>query len=114
MLYASVLSMLVAYTVWAWAIERGSVGRTVPYLFLIPIVTGALAALVLGERFGPLKLGGAVLVLAGTALVRGVGTGRAATPAAGPAPNRESAALPAAEPAPDVRSSPPARSHGGT
>ena len=104
LLYASVLSMLVAYTLWAWAIERRGVGRTVPYLFLIPIVTGVLAAVALEEGFGPLKIGGALLVLAGTALVRGLG-GQPATPPAAPAHDLGPAPLPA----PDARSSPAAR-----
>lgn len=73
LLYASAVSMLLAYSLWAWAIARRGVGRTVPYLFLVPVVTGTLAALFLGERFGALKVGGAALVLVGTAIVRVVG-----------------------------------------
>lgn len=68
--FASVVSMLIAYTIWSWAIERCGVSRTVPYLFLVPIGTGVLAALLLGERFGLPKIAGALLVLLGTALVR--------------------------------------------
>ena len=71
--YAAVLSMLVAYTLWVWAIARRGIGRTVAYLFLAPVVTGLLAALFLGEGFGPLKVGGALLVLVGLGLVRGSG-----------------------------------------
>lgn len=70
LLYASALSMLLAYTIWSWAIARGGVGRTVPYLFLVPIVSGVMAALWLDEQFGPLKIVGAGLVLVGTAGVR--------------------------------------------
>jgi len=73
--YAAAISMLLAYSLWAWAIARHGVGRTVPYLFLIPVVTGMLAAVFLGERFGPLKIGGGLLVLVGTALVRVGGKG---------------------------------------
>lgn len=73
LLYSSALSMLAAYVAWAWAIERRGVGRTVPYLYLVPIATGLLAAIFLDERFGPLKTLGALLVLAGVALVRGWG-----------------------------------------
>jgi drug/metabolite transporter (DMT)-like permease len=68
--YSSAISMLLAYTAWTWAIERRGVGRTVPYLYVVPIATGAFAALFLGETFGVLKLGGALLVLAGVALTR--------------------------------------------
>lgn len=79
LLYASVLSMLVAYTLWSWAIERRGVGRTVPYLFMVPVVSGVLAALVLGEQFGPWKIAGGLLVLAGTGLVRGLSSARSET-----------------------------------
>ena len=75
LVYASALSMLVAYTLWSWAIERRGVGRTVPYLFLVPVVTGLLAVFLLDERFGPFKVVGGLLVLVGTALVRGVSFG---------------------------------------
>lgn len=70
LVYASALSMLAAYTMWAWAIERRGVGRTVPFLYLVPIATGVLAALFLGERFGPVKVAGGLLVLLGVGLVR--------------------------------------------
>jgi drug/metabolite transporter (DMT)-like permease len=68
--YASAISMLLAFSIWAWAIARQGVGRTVPYLFLIPVVTGILAALFLGKQFGHPKISGGLLVLLGTALVR--------------------------------------------
>jgi drug/metabolite transporter (DMT)-like permease len=68
--YSALLSMLVAYTIWAWAIERRGVARTVPYMYLIPILSGIFSAVVLDETFGPLKLIGGVLILAGVALAR--------------------------------------------
>ncbi len=74
--YAAVLSMMVAYTIWGWAIARRGTGRTVPFLFLIPIVTGLLSVLFLDEEIGSLQLVGAGLVLGGVALARaGVGNG---------------------------------------
>lgn len=76
LVYAAAVAMLVGYTLWSWAIARGGVTRTAPYLFLIPIVTGVISAIFLAETFTPWKLAGAMLVLAGTTLVRV--TGRAA------------------------------------
>ncbi|HEX5499729.1 MAG TPA: DMT family transporter, partial [Thermomicrobiales bacterium] len=70
LVYASAISMLAGYTLWTWAIDRRGAARTAPYLFLIPIVTGALAALVFGERLGQVELVGAACVLVGTAVVR--------------------------------------------
>jgi drug/metabolite transporter (DMT)-like permease len=70
MIYAGVFSMLVGYTIWGWAIRRQGVGRTAPFLFLIPIVTGVLSALILDESLTAFKLIGAALVLVGVALAR--------------------------------------------
>lgn len=70
LLYSAAMSMLVAYTIWGWAIERKGVARTVPYLYLVPPLTGGLAIVFLNERFGILKVAGAVLVLLGVGLAR--------------------------------------------
>ncbi len=69
-LYSSALSMLLAYSIWSWAIGQRGVGRTVPYLYLVPILTGIMAATFQGEQFGPLKLVGAGVTLVGLALTR--------------------------------------------
>lgn len=69
-LYSSALSMLLAYSIWTWAIGKRGVGRTVPYLYLVPILTGIMTATFQGERFGPLKLAGAAVTLLGLALTR--------------------------------------------
>ncbi|MER3439189.1 MAG: hypothetical protein C4346_17260 [Chloroflexota bacterium] len=68
--YAGVLSMLVAYTLWGWAIERRGVGRTVPYLYLIPVFTGVLASIFLHETPSLSQLMGTALVFAGIGLAR--------------------------------------------
>jgi O-acetylserine/cysteine efflux transporter len=73
LLFAAFGSLLVAYNLWAWAIERRGVARTVPYLFVLPVLTGVFSALMTGERFGPRKVLGAALVLGGTAIVRVIG-----------------------------------------
>jgi drug/metabolite transporter (DMT)-like permease len=103
--YAGAFSMLVAYTIWGWAIERRGVGRTVPFLFFVPIGTGILATLFLDERFTGLKLAGAALVLAGVALAR-----RSAVPGASVPPEKPRATTlaTAAGPDPDVA---PVRPH---
>lgn len=68
--YSSVMSMLVGYIIWAWAVQRRGVGRTVVYLFFVPVVTGALSAIFLGEQITTHKLAGAALVLGGVGLAR--------------------------------------------
>jgi drug/metabolite transporter (DMT)-like permease len=92
LVYASAISMLAGYTLWTWAIEQRGAARTAPYLFLIPIVTGVLAALFFGERLGPVEMAGAGLVLAGTAVVR--------LAAARPAVRLDDAAIVVGEPLP--------------
>ena len=67
---ASARSMLRACGIWARENGRRGVARTVPYMFLVPVVSGGLAALGLDEQFGPVKISGAALVLVGTAVVQ--------------------------------------------
>jgi drug/metabolite transporter (DMT)-like permease len=71
--YAAAVSMLIGYSLWAWAMNRGGVARTAPYLFLVPVATGIMSALALGEVFTPARIAGALMVLAGTTLVRVLG-----------------------------------------
>ncbi len=71
--YSAVFSMLIGYTLWSWAIARRGVGRTAPYQYLVPILTGVISLLFLDEHFGVTKIFGAVLVLGGLILVRKTG-----------------------------------------
>ncbi|MCC6313953.1 MAG: DMT family transporter, partial [Thermomicrobiales bacterium] len=63
LLYAALISLLLSYIIWAWAIARRGVTRSAAYLFLLPVVTGIFSAWLIGERFGPLQIAGAALVL---------------------------------------------------
>ncbi len=69
-LYAAIMSMFIAYTLWSWAIGRSTTGRTVPYLFLIPVITGVLAVIFLDDDIGMFQLIGAACALSGIALAR--------------------------------------------
>jgi len=77
-LYSSALSMLLAYTIWGWAIQRRGVARTALFLYLIPVLTGVLSFLALGESFGVMKIAGALLVFAGVVMARMGGAPRPA------------------------------------
>ena len=68
--YSSVISMLVSYTIWGWAIQQRGVGRTVVYLFFVPVATGVLAFLFLDEQITAHKAVGAAFVLLGVGLAR--------------------------------------------
>lgn len=82
-IYSSALSMFFAYTVWSWAINRRGVGRTVPFLFFIPVLTGVIAYFFLDEVFPPAKLLGAFVVFAGISVAR-IGARSPVTPDAPP------------------------------
>ena len=68
--YAAVMSMFVDYTLWNWAIVERTAGRTVPYLFLIPIFTGLSAMVFLDDDIGFSQLVGAGFALSGVPLAR--------------------------------------------
>jgi drug/metabolite transporter (DMT)-like permease len=68
--YLAVFPVYVAYILWNWAIARRGVAAASTFSLLVPILSGALSALLFGEAFGAAKLLGAALVLAGLAIVR--------------------------------------------
>jgi drug/metabolite transporter (DMT)-like permease len=70
LLYSSALSMLLAYTIWGWAIQRVGVSKTTPFLYMIPVLTGIFSFFFLDESFGPFKIIGALFVFGGVVLAR--------------------------------------------
>ena len=68
--YMVVLPVYVAYMIWNWAIARRGAAAATSFSLLVPIASGSLSAWLFGEQFGPLKLLGAALVLAGLMIVR--------------------------------------------
>lgn len=77
LLWAATVPTYVCWTLWSWVNHRAGVGRSALFLFLVPIVSGVTAWLLLAEGFGALKIAGALLTLAGLTLAH-----RAARPAA--------------------------------
>lgn len=69
-LYMVALPVYVAYMLWNWAIARRGAAAATSFSLLVPVVSGLLSALVFAERFGPAKLLGAALVLAGLLVLR--------------------------------------------
>jgi len=68
--YLSIFPVYVAYQLWNWAISRRGAVAASAFALLVPVVGGVLSALIIDERFGPTKLLGAGLVLAGLAVLR--------------------------------------------
>jgi drug/metabolite transporter (DMT)-like permease len=65
-----VLPVYVAWTLWNWTIGRVGVARASIFMYLVPVVGGITSWILFGEGFGPLKIAGAGLVLAGLAVAR--------------------------------------------
>lgn len=67
--YISYLSTVVGFGVWGWLLRRYDAGVVAPYSLLVPIFGLSSAALVLDERFGPMRMIAAALIIGGVALV---------------------------------------------
>jgi len=68
--YMAIFPVYVAYQLWNWAISRRGAVAATAYSLLVPIASGVLSAVIFDERFGPAKLLGAALVLAGLFTMR--------------------------------------------
>jgi O-acetylserine/cysteine efflux transporter len=83
-LYLGLLATVVAYTIWGRLLRRYPVASVAPFALLVPFVGALSSALVLGERFGPLRLLGMAFVLLGLGVIVMPGlrsrSPRAATP----------------------------------
>jgi drug/metabolite transporter (DMT)-like permease len=80
LLYSGILAIGVAYVLWSYAVQQIGGSRTALYNCLVPVVAGAVAWIILGERPGPGQVLGAGLVVGGVLVSQ---TGPAA---AAPAP----------------------------
>jgi drug/metabolite transporter (DMT)-like permease len=74
-LVLAVLTSIVGYVAWYWALAKGGISRIAGVQFTQPLFGLVLAAIVLGERPGPVTLVAGVAILSGAWLV-----GRASTP----------------------------------
>jgi drug/metabolite transporter (DMT)-like permease len=68
--YAAIVSVMLGYSLWGWAIARTGAGRSVPYLFLIPVFTGIFSVIFRGDRLGAAQVAGGTIALAGVAIAR--------------------------------------------
>jgi len=76
-----VVPVYVAWTLWNWTIARVGVARASVFMYLVPVVGGLTSWILFGEGFGPLKIAGAALVLAGLVVARRPAAPREAAPA---------------------------------
>lgn len=76
LVWTIVMPVYVAWTLWGWVLTRAGVARASLFMFLVPVAGGVASRLLFGETFHALKLGGALLILAGLAVARRAGAGR--------------------------------------
>ncbi|MBN8939464.1 MAG: EamA family transporter [Rhizobiales bacterium] len=68
-IYLGLAATTFGYAVWGRLIRRYSTATVAPFALLVPFVGAAASSLVFGETFGPLRLTGMALVLAGLAIL---------------------------------------------
>ncbi len=68
-LYLGLVATVIAYAIWGLLLRRYPAAVVTPFALLAPFVAAGAAALMLGERFGPLRVSGMALVLAGLAVL---------------------------------------------
>src|SRR6266403_1025172 len=69
MLGLGAISTSIAYWLWGRLLRDYSAAQVVPFALLVPFVGAAASTLVFGERFGPLRLCGMVIVVCGIAVM---------------------------------------------
>jgi O-acetylserine/cysteine efflux transporter len=69
MLFIGAISTCVAYWLWGRLLRDYTAAQVVPFALLVPFVGAAASSIVFGERFGPLRLSGMVIVVFGIAIM---------------------------------------------
>jgi O-acetylserine/cysteine efflux transporter len=68
-LYIGVIATVLGYAIWGALLRRYPAATVTPFALLIPFVAAYASSLAFGERFGPLRLAGMALVLAGLGVI---------------------------------------------
>ena len=68
-IYLGLLASVFAYAIWGSLLQRYSTGAVAPFALLSPCVGAITSAIVFGEQFGPLRIGGIAFMLIGLAIV---------------------------------------------
>ena len=67
--YLGAVATVLGYAIWGFLLRRYPAAAVTPFALLVPFVAALGSALVFGERFGPARLTGMALVLAGLAVI---------------------------------------------
>src|SRR5262249_51735293 len=68
-LFLAVVATTLGYSLWGALLRRYPVATVAPFALLVPFVGALSSALVFGERFGAVRLGGMACVLVGLAII---------------------------------------------
>jgi O-acetylserine/cysteine efflux transporter len=63
------ISTSIAYWLWGRLLRDYTAAQVVPFALLVPFVGSAASAIVFGERFGPLRFAGMLIVVCGIAIM---------------------------------------------
>jgi O-acetylserine/cysteine efflux transporter len=63
------ISTCIAYWLWGRLLRDYTAAQVVPFALLVPFVGAAASSITFGERFGPLRLAGMVIVVCGIAIM---------------------------------------------
>ncbi len=63
------VSTSIAYWLWGRLLRDHTAAQVVPFALLVPFVGAAASSIVFGERFGPLRLAGMIVVIVGIAIM---------------------------------------------
>ena len=80
MIYTIICPIYLAYMLWNRGIARAGIAHTSLYSYMVVVLTGIAAFVLLGEDFGMLKIVGALVVIGGLILTRSHSTPKAAPP----------------------------------
>jgi O-acetylserine/cysteine efflux transporter len=69
MLALGAISTSVAYWLWGRLLRDYTAAQVVPFALLVPFVGAGASGIVFGERFGPLRLFGMIIVISGIAVM---------------------------------------------
>lgn len=69
-LYMVIFPVYVAYMLWNFGIRHRGAALATSFVLLVPVLSGVFSALFFDEKFGAMKVAGAVLVLAGLLTMR--------------------------------------------
>jgi drug/metabolite transporter (DMT)-like permease len=70
MVWVVIFPVYVAYQLWNYGIQHRGAGTASSYGLIVPVLSGALSAVIFDEAFGVVKIAGAALVLVGLLLLR--------------------------------------------